>query len=294
MKNGIQNQERSDKPFGDLSRRNFVTASVAAGFGVAAPIASNNASPVIELDVEIKTPDGVCDAVLAHPAKGRHPGVLVWPDSGSLRPAFREIAKRLAGEGYVALVPNHLYREAKAPVFSKDFNPGKNRADAAFYRRVTASHFAPGAVERDANAFVAFLDAQQQVNKKKKIGVVGYCLGGGYVLKTAAAFPDRVGAGVSFHGGLFFKSGDDSPHLVIPKIKARLYFAVASEDDQREPEVKDKLKTAFAAAKALAEIEVYPNTPHGWCVPDDSKAAEHKAEADRAWGKLIALYKSVL
>ncbi len=290
----MKNQEHTDKPFRDLSRRHFVTVSIAAGLGAAAPSAARKVLPVIETEVEIKTPDGVCDAVFTHPEKGKHPGVLVWPDSGSLRPAFREIANRLAGAGYAVLVPNHLYREAKAPVFSKDFNPVKNRADAAFYRRVTASHFAPGAVERDANAFVAFLEAQSQVNRKKKIGVAGYCLGGGYVLKTAAAFPDRVGAGVSFHGGLLFKTGDDSPHLVIPKIKARLYFAVASDDDQREPEVKDKLKAAFVAAKVRAEIEVYPNTPHGWCVPDDSKAAEHKAAADRAWDKLIALYKSAL
>jgi carboxymethylenebutenolidase len=294
MRDEMKNQEPIDKPLSDLSRRNFVAASVAAGLGAAAPSASNTALPVIEADVGIKTPDGVCDAVFIHPAKGIHPGVLVWPDSGSLRPAFREIGKRLAGEGYAALVPNHLYRSAKAPVFDKGFNPVKNPADAEFYRRVTASHFAPGAVERDATAFIAFLEAQQQVNKKKKLGVAGYCLGGGYVLKTAAAFPERIGAGVSFHGGGFIRDSADSPHLVIPKIKARLYFAVASDDDQREPEVKDKLKAAFAAAKAPAEIEVYPNTPHGWCVPDDSKAAEHKADAERAWGKLITLYKSAL
>jgi carboxymethylenebutenolidase len=163
-----------------------------------------------------------------------------------------------------------------------------------FYRRVTASHFAPGAVERDCAAFIAFLEAQQQVNKKKKLGVTGYCLGGGYVLKTAAAFPDRVGAGVSFHGGGFFRDRADSPHLMIPKIKARLYLAVASDDDQREPEVKDKLKAAFAAANVRAEIEVYPNTPHGWCVPADSWSAEHTAAAERAWSKLITLFKSAL
>jgi carboxymethylenebutenolidase len=119
-------------------------------------------------------------------------------------------------------------------------------------------------------------------------------LDGGYVLKTAAAFPDRVGAGVSFHGGGFYRNGDHSPHLAIPKIKAQLYFAVASDDDQREPEVKDKLKAAFAAARVRAETEVYPNTPHGWCVPDGGKADAHKAAADRAWAKLLSLYQSAL
>lgn len=277
-----------------MSRRSFVTASVAAGLGAAAPSLSGEVLPVVENDIEIKTPDGVCDAVLLHPSRGTHPGVLVWTDSNGLRPAFREIGKRLAVKGFVVLVPNHLYRSAKAPVFDRGFNPTGNPADMELYSRVTASHFAPGAVERDAAAFVSFLDARQHVNKKKKLGVAGYCLGGGYVLKTAAAFPARIGAGVCFHGGGFFRDTVDSPHLMIPKIKARIYIAVASDDDRREPEVKDKLKAAFADAKIRAEIEVYPNTPHGWCVPDHSKAAELEAAAERAWVKLIDLYRRAL
>ena len=281
---------KSPKTQDDLSRRSFVAGVVGAGLGAAV----NKTLPVVETDVAVKTPDGVCDAVLIHPAKGKHPGVLIWTDSGSLSPAFREIGQRLASEGYVVLIPNHLYRSSKAPVFPKSFDPPNNPADMEFYRRVTASHFAAGAVERDTQAFIAFLEEQRQTNRKKKLGVIGYCLGGGYVLKTAAAFPERVGAGVSFHGGGFFRNREDSPHQSIPKIKARLYLAVASDDDQREPEVKDKLKAAFAAAKVSAEIEVYPNTPHGWCVPDDSKPAAHKAAADRAWSKLLGLYKVAL
>jgi carboxymethylenebutenolidase len=149
------------------------------------------------------------------------------------------------------------------------------------------------AAERDAVAFVAFLDAQRQVNRKKKIGTHGYCLGGPYVIKTAAALPERVGAGVSFHGGFPVTNKPDSPHLLAPKIKARLYFAIASDDDNREPAVKEKLKQSFAAAKVRAEIEVYPEALHGWCVPD-SKAAENKRDAQRAWSKLISLYKEAL
>jgi carboxymethylenebutenolidase len=273
----------------ELSRRQFVAASVAAGLGAA----TGRAAALVETDVAVKTPDGLCDAVFIHPAKGAHPGVLVWPDSGSLRPVFREIGRRLAGEGYSVLVPNHLYRAAKAPVFDESFNPAQNPADREKYRRVTASHFAAGAVERDAAAFVAFLDAQRQVNRKKKLGVVGYCLGGAYVLKTAAAFPNRVGAGVSFHGGFLATDKPDSPHLLAPRIRAQLYFAIASDDDQREPQVKDKLKTAFAAGSARAEIEVYANARHGWCVPD-SKAADNQEAAERAWGKLLALLKTAL
>jgi carboxymethylenebutenolidase len=191
------------------------------------------------------------------------------------------------------LVPNLFYRAAKAPVFHPSLNPVENPADRETYRRTVGSFLAPGAAERDAVAYVSFLDAQTQVDRNHKIGTHGYCLGGPYVLKTAAAFPDRVGAGVSFHGGFLVTDKPDSPHLLAPTIKAQLYFAIASDDDAREPEVKKKLEEAFAAAKVKAEIEVYPNALHGWCVPD-SKAAENKEDADRAWAKLVALYKLTL
>ncbi len=276
-----------------LARRDFITGSVAAGIGIVAVSNSSNELPVVETDVEIKTADGICDAVLFHPAKGSHPGVLIWPDSGSLRPALRELGRRIASEGYTALVPNHLYRMAKAPVFPESFNPVKNPADAAFYRRITAPFFVPGAVERDAAAYISFLEEQKQVNKRKKIGTHGYCLGGAYVIKTAALFSDRVGAGASFHGGFLVTNKPDSPHLLAAKIKARLYFAIASDDDKREPEVKDKLRQAFETAGVRAEIEVFPNALHGFCVPD-SKNAYSTVDADRAWAKLVSLYKSSL
>ena len=289
-----RNYESDEDLSNSISRRDFVTLSLVAGLGVAAPSVIAKELPVVETDVNVTTADGACDAVFIHPAKGSHPGVLIWPDSGSLRPAFRELGKQLAATGYSVLIPNHLYRTARAPVFSESFNPVKNPDDAAFYRRVTAPFFAPGAVERDAAAYVAFLDAQKQVNKKRKLGVQGYCLGGAYVIKTAALAPGRVGAGASFHGGFLATAKPDSPHLLAPKIKARLYFAIAADDDKREPEAKDKLKEAFAAAKVRAEIEVYPNAMHGWCVPDDHNIYKNKADADRAWAKLIAIYKSAL
>jgi carboxymethylenebutenolidase len=248
---------------------------------------------VIETNVEVKTADGTCDAVFIHPETGSHPGVLVWHDSGGLRPAFREIGKRLAAEGYSVLVPNLFYRAARAPVFDSSLNPVENPADREIYRRTVGSFLAPGSAERDAVAYVAFLDAQSQVDRKRKIGTQGYCLGGPFVLKTAAAMPDRVGAGVSFHGGFLVTDKPDSPHLLAPRIRARLYFAIASDDDEREPAVKSKLKEAFEAATVPAEIEVYPNALHGWCVPD-SKAAGNVQDADRAWAKLVALYKLAL
>ncbi len=277
------------EPSSELSRREFVALSVAACMGASA----RSASEVIETNVEVPTPDGTCDTVFIHPETGSHPGVLVWHDSGGLRPAFRELGRRIASEGYSVLVPNLFYRAARAPVFDSSLNPVENPADREIYRRTVGSFLAPGAAESDAVAYVSFLDLQRQVDKNRKIGTHGYCLGGPYVLKTAAALPDRVGAGVSFHGGFLVTDKPDSAHLLAPKIKARLYFAIASDDDAREPEVKSKLEEALAAANVPAEIEVYPNALHGWCVPD-SKAAANKEDADRAWAKLVALYKLAL
>ena len=273
------------------SRRDFI--AFAAGFIAATGMSSGREQSVRETDVEVNTPDGLCDAVFIHPARGSHPGVLLWHDSPGLRPVMRDLGKRMAGEGYSVLVPNLFYRAHRAPVFDASFDYANSAADREKYAQTVASFLAPGAAERDAVAYIAFLDSQPQVNKKRKIGTHGYCLGGPYIIRTAAAMPDRVGAGASFHGGFLVTNKPNSPHLLAPKIKARLYFAIAGDDDKREPEVKNELRVAFAAAKVRAEIEVYPNARHGWCVPD-SKAAENKQDAERAWGKLVALYKQAL
>ena len=293
-----QDSEKLHKAVADLSRRDFMAFSVAAGLAAAAGSALAAAQPVVETDVTIKTPDGTCDAAFIHPPTGSHPGVLIWTDAFGLRPAMRGIGKRIAAEGYSVLVPNPFYRVAKAPVFDSaaSFN-FQDQADMAKIRPLMASVNAPGAAEKDAVAYIAFLDAQSQVNKAKKIGTQGYCMGGPLVVRTAAALPDRVGAGASFHGGGLVTDKPDSPHLLAPKIKARMYFGIASNDDQRQPDAKDKLREAFAAAKVPAEMEVYP-AKHGWCVPDmpnDGGAPIYNMpEAERAWGKLVALYKTAL
>jgi carboxymethylenebutenolidase len=271
--------------------------SVAAGLAVAAGSAEAQMQ-VVETNVQVKTPDGVCDAVFIHPTSGSHPGVLIWPDAFGLRPSMRDIGKRIAAEGYSVLVPNPFYRVAKAPVIE---NPSsfsfQNPADRAKLQPLMGSINADGAAEKDAAAYVAFLDAQPQVNKARKIGTQGYCMGGPLVMRTAAALPDRIGAGASFHGGGLTTKAPNSPHLLAPKIKARIYVGVASNDDQAQPESKDMLRAAFAAAKVPAEIEVYGSL-HGWCVPDmplqNGAPIYNKPDAEKAWAKLVALYKASL
>ena len=290
-----QNAEAS----ADVSRRDFVAMSIAAGLAAAAGSSSAADLQVVEKNVEVKTPDGVCDAALIHPASGSHPAVLIWPDAFGLRPSMRDIGKRIAAEGYSVLVPNPFYRLAKAPVIQDPSSFSfQNPADMAKLQPLMASINAAGAAEKDASAYIAFLDAQPQVNKAKKIGTQGYCMGGPLVVRTAAALPDRIGAGASFHGGGLVTNAPSSPHLLAPKIKARMYFAVASNDDMRQPDAKDKLREAFAAAKVPAEIEVYPESLHGWCVPDmpmqNGKPIYNKPDAEKAWAKLVALYKKAL
>ena len=239
-----------------------------------------------------------CDAAFIRPRTGSHAGVLIWPDAFGLRPSMREFGKRLAAGGYSVLVPNPFYRVSKAPFTTASNFSFQNAADMAKLRPLMASVSAPGNGEKDAVAYVAFLDAQNEVSKEKKIGTQGYCMGGPLVVKTAAVLPGRIGAGASFHGGGLVTDKPDSPHLLAPKIKARMYFGIAASDDARQPEAKDKLKEAFSAAHVAAEIEVYAGAAHGWCVPDmpehDGVPTYNKADAERAWGKLLALYQVAL
>jgi carboxymethylenebutenolidase len=279
------------------NRREFITRSMAAGVAVAAASALS-AESIVETDVSIKTDDGTCDACFAHPATGSHPGVLIWPDALGLRPTMRSMARRLAADGYSVLVPNPFYRVSSAPQFESAANLDfGDPAVMGKVRPLMQSVTAAGLAEKDARAYIAFLDAQREVDRVRKIGTQGYCMGGGLVVRTAAAQPERVGAGASFHGGGLVTDKPDSPHLLAPKIKARMYFGIASDDDQRQPDAKNALKEAFAKAGVPAEIEVYP-AKHGWCVPDMpiEKGAPiyDTTQAERAWSKLIALYKAAL
>jgi carboxymethylenebutenolidase len=283
-------------PAPELSRRDFVALSVATGIASTTP--ARAARAVAERDVRIRTGGGTCDAAFFFPASGKHPGVVLWPDAFGLRPAMRAMGRRLAGDGYVVLVPNPFYRVERGTVFETAANVDfQNPATRAKLGWLMASIAAAGAPEKDAAAHVAFLDAQAEVDRSRKIGTQGYCMGGALALRSAAAVPERIGAAASFHGGGLVTDQPSSPHLLAPRIRARVYVAVAANDDQRQPAAKDTLREAFAAAKVPAEIEVYP-ARHGWCVPDMPSEAGapiySAADAERAWAKLVALYGDAL
>ncbi len=271
-----------------LSRRGFGLLTVAtAGLAAAPALAQSN---VVEKDVAVKTPDGTSDCVLLHPVgTGTWPAVLIWPDIMGLRPAFRDMGRRLAGQGYVVLVVNPLYRSAKAPVIDDKFDFGnpEQRARLMGYRGAMTDD----GVDRDAVAYLAFLDAQAQTSKTRKAGVQGYCMGGPLSFRTAAAVPGRIAAVGSFHGGGLVTKNPNSLHLLIPKTNAAYLIAKARNDAAREPTVKHDVKAAFAAAGRTATVEVYP-ADHGWCVK--GSAVYNEAQAERAWAALSAMYKTQL
>jgi len=240
MTDDQRNQPTNNAHSGDITRRDFGALLMGAGLAATLQSAATAGLEVAETDVEIKTLDGACDAAFIRPKTGSHPGVLIWPDAFGLRLSMRAIARRIAseGNGYSVLVPNPFYRVSKAPFTDASTFDFQNADDMAKLRSLMASVNAAGNAEKDTTAYVAFLDAQKEVNKAKKIGTQGYCMGGALVVRSAASLPDRIGAGASFHGGGLVTDKPDSPHLLAPKIKARKYFGVASNDDERQPGAK--------------------------------------------------------
>jgi carboxymethylenebutenolidase len=272
-----------------ISRRDLGTLAAGAGITMLFPTAAN-ALTVRESDVVIQTPDGKCDAYFVHPTKGKHPAVLIWPDIKGLRPAFRQMGNRLAEQGYAVLVVNPFYRNAVAPVVK----PGEDFGDPEVRKKLMplAMELSPKTNATDAGAFVSWLDTQKPVDRKRKIGTTGYCMGGPITFRTAALRPDRIGAIGSFHGGGLVTDKPDSPHLLVPKMKASALIAIADNDDQKEPAAKDALRTAFGSAKAKAEIEVYKGALHGWCPPDG--AAYNQASAEKAWSRMLDIFGKAL
>src|ERR1700742_2961983 len=273
----------------DLSRRQFGALTLGVGLTAMLPRLAD-AAETTEAEVEIKTADGTCDAYIVHPAKGRHPAVLIWPDIFGLRPAFRQMGKRLAESGYTVLVINPFYRTKKAPTAPEHPDFGDPATRQALMQ--LAGTLSPATALTDATAFVGYLDAHAAVDTKKKMGTTGYCMGGPFVFRTAAQFPARVGAAGTFHGGGLVTDKPARPHLLIPKMKASSLVAIAKNDDMRQPDAKTVLKDAFAKASLPAEVEVYAGAQHGWC-PPDSHVYNHD-QAEKAWSRQLALFKTAL
>lgn len=270
-----------------VSRRSFAVGAAATTIAMQSSIASGQ-SKVVEKDVNVPMEKGVADSALFYPeGKGSWPAVLVWTDILGLRPVFRELGNRLAAQGYVVLVPNPFYRNAHAPVVDGSFDFSKPE-DRAKVMPLAAALTAEANIS-DAKYYIEFLDAQPHTDKNKKMGVQGYCMGGPLTFRTAATVPERIGAAATFHGGGLVTDKPDSPHLMIPRMKAEVYCAVADNDDKRDPTVKDKLKEAFAAAHLKATVEVYEGCNHGWTVRGSQ--VYNEAGAERAWAELTTLYK---
>jgi carboxymethylenebutenolidase len=283
-------QDQFEKDRQDYEARGFVTRRqfgvlVGAGIALMLPRAVN-AVAVTEAEVSVTTPDGTADCYFVHPATGTAAGVLMWPDIFGLRPAFRQMGKRLAESGYSVLVVNPFYRVKKAPTAEAG---GATPIDQV---RPLAQGLNETTHMTDAKAFIGWLDQQASVAKNRKIGTQGYCMGGPIAFRTAAAVPDRVGAVASFHGGGLVTTMPNSPHLQAAKTKAQFLIQIADNDDQRAPTEKDVLKDTFAKANLPAEIEVYAGAAHGWCPPDSQVYNEPQAE--KAWSRLLALYGKAL
>jgi carboxymethylenebutenolidase len=269
---------------GLVTRKQF-GVMLGAGIAMMLPRVAN-AVTVTESEVKVKTPDGTADCYFVHPSTGTAPGVLVWPDIFGLRPAFRQMGKRLAESGYSVLVVNPFYRKQPAPTASKGAATPIQEVMPLAQALNETTHMT------DAKAFIGWLDQQSSVAKNRKMGTQGYCMGGPMAFRTSAAVPDRVGAVASFHGGGLVANGANSPHLQASKTKAQFLIAIAANDDMQRPTEKDVLKETFEKAKLHADIEVYAGSMHGWCPPDSGVYNEPLAE--KAWSKLLALYGKAL
>jgi carboxymethylenebutenolidase len=265
---------------GWVTRRQFGTL-LAAGATMTLPKVVN-AQSVTERDVTVTTPDGDADCYFVHPANGSAAAVLMWPDIFGLRPAFRDMGRRLAESGYSVLVVNPFYRQQEAPTAAQGAATPVQQLFPMMQALTAETHMT------DARAFIGWLDQQPSVDTSRRVGTQGYCMGGPIALRTAAAVPGRVGAAASFHGGGLVTNAPDSPHLQAAQTEARFLIAIAANDDERAPDEKNVLRETFQSAGRPAEIEVYEGAAHGWCPPDSGVYNEPQAE--RAWSRLLALY----
>lgn len=273
----------------DLTRREFGALSLGTGVAMLLPRAAN-ALEVTSSQIDVETPDGLADCYFAHPVSGSHPGVTIWPDARGFRPTYRRIAERLAESGYSVLVVNPYYRSHRGPVLGDGADPGQG--DTMSILRPLLAELSPETELTDAVTMVEFLDTQSVVDGRRRMGTMGFCLGGPATFRTAAQFPGRVGAGASFHGVRLVTDEPTSPHLLIPRMNAQFLIAIAEDDDENDPEAKRVLRAAFDEAGLSAEIEVYEGAMHSWTTPDSP--VHHPAQAERAWNRMLALFDAAL
>ena len=280
-------EEEAALAAGGLNRRQFAVIS-AAGV-LAACTGSESAAKaragLSESTVAITTPDGTADAFFVRPAKGKHPAIIMWPDVAGLRPAYLEMGRQLASAGYAVLVVNHYYRSSKAPILATMAEWRTPEGQAKLKPMIAA--ITPPGVTSDTMAFVAWLDKQASVERRRGIGTIGYCMTGPFTVRAAAAVPRRIKAAVSCHGGGLVTAAPDSPHRLLASTSASYLFAIARNDDARAPGDKDALRAAAKAAGRAAEVEVY-NADHGWCTLD--APTYDKTEAARTWARALALF----
>ena len=240
-------------------------------------------------EVSIRTREGQCPAHVFSPdGAGPWPAVIVYMDAFGIRPALMQLGERLAGGGYVVLVPDLFYRHgAYGPLDPKVVFAGDFRATVGPLMASTDNTRAG----QDTEAFLAYLGTRADV-AGDKVGTVGFCMGGGMALTAAGRFPDRVAAAISFHGGRLATDDPASPHLLAPKMRAELYIAVADNDGSCPPDMVERLEKALGDAGVRYRCELYKGASHGWMKTDFP--VYDQAAAERGWTEMIGLFDRVL
>lgn len=277
------------RPHGGWTRREFGALSASAAAAMLVPRAAA-ALDVTGSKVDVPTDDGTADCYLTHPVSGAHPGVAIWPDARGLRPTYHAMADRLAEHGYTVLVLNPYYRGQRAPVLPEGADP--RDSETMEILRPLLDELSPETEAVDARGMIGFLDGHASVDPERPMGTMGYCLGGPGTFRTAALFPERVGAGASFHGIRLVTDEPTSPHRLIPDMNAHFLVAIAEDDDESNPEAKHVLRQAFDEAGLPAEVEVYEGAMHSWCTPDSP--VYNREQAERAWSNLLELFGTAL
>ncbi len=274
-----------------VNRRTFTALAGAGAVAACTTTGETMAGGLTETAVTFAAPGGTFDGVFIHPASGKHPAVILWPDIAGLRPAKLVMGRRLAEAGYAVLVANPYYRSVAGQQFA-DFDAWRAGGGFDAVRPWMALN-TPENVMETARAVVGWLDRQAAVDTAKGIGNQGYCMTGSWTVFCAAAVPTRIKAAASFHGGGLAGDAPNSAMNMFDNMAAdaRALIAIGKNDDTQAPADKDKLRAAATAASLEAEIEVYQGD-HGWTVPDSP--VYNVAEGDRAYARLLATYSAAL